>query len=393
LVGRDRELALLLDRWEQVSDGHGQAALLSGEPGIGKSRLLYEVKDRLRKDPGVRAVPAVAEWRGSPHYVNSDFYPVQDYLERDPGLRREPTPAGQLRLVEQMLVRRGLGLAEAVPLFARLLSLPLPAHYPAPELSPQRLKQNTQELLLDLLRRMEEERPLLLLVEDLHWVDHSTLELLALVLERIPDGRTFLLLTCRPEFRSPWADCPHLTRVSLNRLSRRQVVDVVERRAGGSGLPTEVADQILARTDGVPLFVEEMVKMMIEGGLLRTDHGRFEVQGAVPQHSIPDTLQDLLMARLDRLPEGKEVAQLGAALGREFAADLIADVGVLDAGVLDRGLAQLVGSELLFRKGRPSQTAYLFKHALIQDAAYQSLPRSKRQLYHGKIAEAYERTQ
>jgi TOMM system kinase/cyclase fusion protein len=391
LVGRDREVELLLDRWEQVSEGNGQALLLSGEPGIGKSRLLYEVKDHLKQEAG-RHVPRIAEWRCSPHYQNSDFYPVQDYLERHLNLRRESSVDRKLQRLEEMLAGHGFALPEAVALFALLLSLPVPPRYPLPALSPQRRKQRTQELLLDLLRFLTKDGPLLLLVEDLHWIDHTTLELLGQVVETSQGERTLVLMTCRPEFHSPWGDCPYLTRVALNRLTRRQVIDVVERRTGCTGLPADVAEQILVRTDGVPLFVEEMVKMMVEGGLLRSNNGRFEVQGVLPQRLIPDTLQDLLMARLDRLNEGKLTAQVGAAIGREFSRDLLFAVGVLDEGTLERGLAQLVQAELLFKKGRSSQISYLFKHALIEDASYQSLPRGRRQVYHRHIAEAYQQS-
>jgi serine/threonine protein kinase/predicted ATPase/class 3 adenylate cyclase len=413
LVGRDRELGLLLDRWEQVQEGTGQVVLLSGEPGIGKSRLLHEVKQQVchgKQDTPVPRTPLVLEWRGAPQYQNSDFYPVRDFLERYLNLRREQAVETRRARLEEMLSGLGFSLPEAVPLFAPLLGLPGSERYPVPALSPQKLRQKTLEALLDWLRRQAGRQPLLLLVEDLHWADRSTLGLLDLILEQVTSESMFLLFTCRPEFRSPWGDCHFLTRVALNRLTRKQVVDLIERRTGCSGLPPEVGEQVLARTDGVPLFVEEMVKMMLEAGLLRQQNGHFELQGSLPARAIPDTLQDLLMTRLDRLGEARGIAQIGAALGREFTHELIqAVVGCspprgglderasgasdslpqCDATTLEEGLSRLIEAELLFRKGRPPEVSYLFKHALIQDAAYQSLPRSTRQRVHQRIAETY----
>jgi len=281
-------------------------------------------------------------------------------------------------------------LQETVPLFASLLSLPIPDRYPTLNLTPQRQKQKTMEALLVWLLKEAENQPVLRIVEDLHWVDPSTLEYLSLLVEQVPTARIFTLLTFRSDFSPPWTGRAHLTQITLNRLNQKQVEVMVEKMTGGKALPAEVLQQIVARTDGVPLFVEELTKMVLESGLLREQEGYYELTGSLPPLAIPTTLQDSLMARLDRLGTVKEVAQLGATLGREFTYELLHAVSPLDEATLQRELDKLVEAELIYQRGLPPQTRYFFKHALIQEAAYQSLLKSKRQQYHQKIAQILE---
>ena len=284
----------------------------------------------------------------------------------------------------------GLPLAEAVPLFAALLSLPLPADYAPLTVSPEQQKQQTLHALLTILLRIAAQQPVLFVMEDLHWVDPSTLELLSLLVDQGPTARILALFTFRPDFSPPWTGRSHLTQVTLHRLPRRQAAEMTGRVAHGKALPAEVVEQVVAKTDGVPLFVEELTKMVLESGLLQEREERYELTGPLPPLAIPTTLHDSLMARLDRLATVKGLAQLGATLGREFSYALLQAVSPWDEATLQRGLHQLVEAEFLYQRGLPPQATYLFKHALIQDAAYQSLLRSTRQQYHQRIAQVLE---
>ena len=277
-----------------------------------------------------------------------------------------------------------------MPLLAALLSLPGPERYPPLTLSPQRQKQQTQETLVAWLLAETAQQPVLAVWEDLHWADPSTLELLGLLLDQVPTARLLLVLTARPEFRPPWALRAHLTQLTPTRLIRQQVEEMVLRVTGGKPLQAEVVQQIVAKTDGIPLFVEELVKTILESGLVREEAEQYVLSGPLPPLAIPTTLQDALMARLDRLAAVKEVAQLGAVLGREFAYTLLRAVTPLEEPTLQQSLAQLVEAELLYQRGHPPQATYLFKHALVQDAAYQSLLRSTRQQSHQRIAQVLE---
>ena len=284
----------------------------------------------------------------------------------------------------------GLPLAEAVPLFAALLSLPLPADYAPLHVSPEQQKQQTLHALLTILLRIAAQQPVLFVMEDLHWVDPTTLELLSLLVDQGPTARILALFTFRPDFSPPWTGRAHLTQVTLPRLPRRQAAEMTGRVAHGKALPAEVVEQVVAKTDGVPLFVEELTKMVLESGLLQEREERYELTGPLPPLAIPATLHDSLMARLDRLAAVKGLAQLGATLGREFSYALLQAVSPWDEETLQRGLQQLVEAELLYQRGLPPQATYLFKHALIQDAAYQSLLRSTRQQHHQRIAQVLE---
>jgi len=287
-------------------------------------------------------------------------------------------------------VQYGLPLAEAVPLFASLLSIPLGSSYAPLNLSPEQQKQKTLQAILTILLRRAAQQTLLFVVEDLHWVDPSTLELLSLLVDQGPTSRILTLFTFRPDFSPPWTGRSHLTQITLNRLTRRQAAEMTDRVAHGKALPPEVVEQVVARTDGVPLFVEELTKMVLESGLLQEREDRYELTGPLPPLAIPATLHDSLMARLDRLATVKGVAQLGATLGREFSYELLQAVSPLDAVTLQQALTRLVEVELLYQRGVLPQATYLFKHALIQEAAYQSLLRSTRQQYHQRIARVLE---
>ena len=387
LVGREQEVGLLRERWAQVKDGLGQVVLLSGEAGIGKSRLVQVLKEQVATEPQAWLTPCQC----SPYHQNTALYPMIDLLERV-ALRfeREESPQQKLSKLEGFLVQYGLPLAETVPLLATLLSLPLTADYAPMAMAPAQQKQKTLQALLTILLRIAAQQPVLFVMEDLHWVDPTTLEFLTLLVDQGPTARILALWTFRPDFSPPWTGRSHLTQVTLPRLPRQQATEMTDRVAHGKALPAEVVEQVVAKTDGVPLFVEELTKMVLESGLLQEREDRYELTGPLPPLAIPTTLHDSLMARLDRLATVKSLAQLGATLGREFSYELLQAVSPWDEGTLQRGLHQLVEAEFLYQRGLPPQATYLFKHALIQDAAYQSLLRSTRQQYHQRIAQVLE---
>jgi predicted ATPase/class 3 adenylate cyclase len=387
LVGREQEIRLRRERWAQVKDGVGQVVLLSGEAGIGKSRLVHVLQEQVATEPQAWLTPCQC----SPYYRNSALYPLIDLLERV-ALRfeREESPQLKLRKLEGFVVQYGLPLAEAIPLFAALLSLPLTADYAPLTMSPEQQKQQTLHALLTILLRIAAQQPVLFVMEDLHWVDPTTLGLLTLLVDQGSTARILALWTFRPDFSPPWTGRSHLMQVTLPRLPWRQAAEMTVRVAHSKALPPEAVEQVVAKTDGVPLFVEELTKMVLESGLLQEHEERYELTGPLPPLAIPATLHDSLMARLDRLATVKAMAQLGATLGREFSYELLQVVSPWDEGTLRRGLHQLVEAEFLYQQGLPPQATYVFKHALIQDAAYQSLLRSTRQQYHQRIAQVLE---
>ena len=387
LVGREQEIGLLRERWAQVKEGLGQVVLLSGEAGIGKSRLVQVLQEQVATEPQAWLTPCQC----SPYHQNTALYPMIELLERV-ALRFERDEGSQQKLhkLEGFLVQHGLPLAETMPLFATLLSLPLPAPYAPLTLSPAQQKQKTLHALLTILLRIATQQPVLFVMEDLHWVDPTTLEFLSLLVDQGPTARILALLTFRPDFSPPWTGRAHLTQVTLPRLPRRQAAEMTDRVAHGKGLPAEVVEQMVAKTDGVPLFVEELTKMVLESGLLQERDDRYALSGPLPPLAIPTTLHDSLMARLDRLATVKALAQLAATLGREFSYELLQAVSPWDEGTLGRGLQQLVEAEFLYQQGLPPEATYRFKHALIQDTAAQSLLRSTRQQYHQRIAQVLE---
>jgi predicted ATPase len=385
LVGRDEEIALLQQRWEQAKAGQGQVVLLSGEAGIGKSRLVQVLQDHVTHEPHTRI-----EWRGSSYHQQSALYPVIAHLHRLLQWREDETPQEKLHTLATTLAASDLALPEVMPLLAALLSLPLPAQYPPLTLTPQRQRQKTLETLLAWLAAEAKRQPVLMIVEDLHWIDPSTVELLSLLIEQGASIRLCLVLTARPEFRPPWAMVAHLTALTLRRFAPAQVTRLAAHVAGDKPLPPVVLEEVVRKTDGVPLFVEELTKVVLESGLLQEREDRYELSGPVPPLAIPTTLHDALMARLDRLAAAKLVAQLGAVIGRTFAYELVQAVVPLDATTLQGTLVQLVEAELVVQRGMPPQATYTFKHALVQETAYQSLLRSTRQQYHQRIAQVLE---
>jgi predicted ATPase len=386
LVGREQEVGLLLERWEQVIAGHGHVVLLSGDAGIGKSRLVQMLKEHVAHKPHMRW-----ECRSSPYYQNTALYPLTDFFQRVLQWQQHETPDEKLGKLEQTLNQYRLPLEETVPLFASLLALPLPENrYPLLNLSPQRQRQKTLETIVTILLELAERQPVLFIVEDLHWTDPSTLELLNLVIDQIPMAALCALFTCRPHFQPSWSHRSYLTEMTVNRLAQPQIVRMVERIAGGKTFPHEVLQHITDKTDGVPLFVEEMTKALLESGHLKETDGRYALTGSLRALTIPATLHDALMARLDRFVTAKGIAQLGATIGRQFSYVLLQAVVQLDAATLQRELGRLVEAELLYQRGLLPQAVYTFKHALIQDAAYQSLLKSTRQQYHQRIAQVLE---
>ena len=385
LVGRDEELGLLRRRWAQAKERLGQVVLLSGVAGIGKSALTEVLRAQVRDE----GLPRIA-FRCSAYHQHSALYPVIAHVERVLDVQREDAPAAKLAKLEQGLRPYRLPLDEVVPLFAALLSVPLDGRYPAPTLSPQQQKQQTLDALVAWMLEEAERQPVLVAWEDLHWADPSTLEMLGLVLEQTPTVPMLHVLTFRPEFTPPWPMRSHLTPITLNRLERAQVEALVAHLVGGKPLPAEVVQHIVAKTDGVPLYAEELTKMLLQSALLREDADQYVLTGPLGSVAIPDTLQDALMARLDQLHTAKEVAQLGAVLGREFAYEMLQALATQDEATVQAGLAQLVGAELLYQRGRPPRATYRFKHALIQDAAYASLLKSTRQRVHQQIVQLCE---
>ena len=386
LVGREQEVGLLFERWEQAKAGHGHVVLLTGDAGIGKSRLVQMLKEHVANEPHVRW-----ECRSSEHAQNTALFPLTDLFQRILRFEAHETADTKLEKLTHALSQYRLPLEESVQLFAPLLSLPIPEDaYPPLQLSPQRQRQKVLETLVALLQELAEHHPVLFILEDLHWTDPTTLELLNLVLDQTPTASLLTVLTCRPTFQPSWTHRSYLTEVTVNRLSRNQIERMTAEFAGGKTLPVQVLTQIIAKTDGVPLFVEEITKSLLESGQLRAVDGHYELVGSLSTFAIPATLQDSLMARLDRLMTGKVIAQLGATIGRQFSYALLQAVAQLNERTLQEELHHLVEAELLYQRGLPPQAYYFFKHALIQDAAYESLLKSTRQQYHQRIAQTLE---
>jgi len=382
-VGRAQEIGLLDDRWERARDGEGQVVLLSGEAGIGKSRIIREFSQARKGDCHI------LRYQCSPHEVNAAFHPIIAEMSASAGI----LPSDE---TEQRLSKLGLYLSdifgtlnEAGPIFTTLLSLPS-NRYPPLDMAPQRRKQRTIALLSDRIIRLSSEMPILVIAEDLHWSDPSSLEALDALIEGVQEAPVLVIATTRPSFSPNWGAYDHVTLHSLNRVSRGAGRAIAEEVAGGKKLPDEVLDRILAQTDGIPLFVEELTKTVLEAELLEEREDRYLLSGPLPPLAIPSTLHDSLMARLDRLASVKRVIQAAACIGREFEAELLSAAASLTEEELRHALDQLLSAQLVFRRSGAIRERYIFKHALVQDAAYESLLKSDRQTLHARLAEALE---
>jgi predicted ATPase/class 3 adenylate cyclase len=384
LVGRDEEIDLLLRRWTRAKAGDGQVVLVSGEPGIGKSRITAALEERLHAEPYLRL-----RYFCSPYYQDSALFPFIDQLGRASGFARDDPPAAKLEKLEALLARAAAP-DQDVAFLADLMSLPASERRPLPNLSPQRKKEGTLEPLLRQIEGLARRQPVVVVFEDAHWIDPTSRELLDLAVERVRSLPVLLIVTFRPEFQMPWTGQPQVTMLALNRLDRHDRAVLLKQIAGGKALPDEVVDQIVDRTDGVPLFVEELTKSVLESGVVREESDRYVLDRVLPPFAIPTTLHASLLARLDRLASVRLVAQIGAAIGREFSYALLRRVSRLAEDELRAALARLVASELVFQRGTPPDAVYSFKHALVQDAAHGSLLRSTRQQLHAQIAEALE---
>jgi class 3 adenylate cyclase/tetratricopeptide (TPR) repeat protein len=386
LVGRNEELDLILSRWRLAQGRAGQVVLIIGEPGIGKSRLVLALRDRLQAER-VRVV----SYACSPQHVNSPFFPFISLLEREVGITPDDGPEQRLKRLDSLLCENGGAPSDdALTVVADLLGIHGATPRPLPEMSPQQKKALLFKTFLARLDRLAARSPVLMVLEDGHWLDPTSRELFDQIVDRIQRLPLLLVATFRPDLPPPWIGFPHVTLLTLNRLPQAQVVALIQRITDDKALPTEVLDQILARTEGVPLFAEEITKAVLESGILRTTGDRYVLAGSLPSPAIPATLHDSLMARLDRLAPVKEVAQIGACIGREFDHELLAAVVSMPKAELAAALDRLVAAELVFRRGLPPATTYVFKHALVRDAAYQSLLKRRRQELHARIAAAIE---
>ncbi|MGH8561669.1 MAG: AAA family ATPase, partial [Nevskiales bacterium] len=370
-VGRETELGLLNERWSQAQDGQGQAVLITAEAGLGKSRLLLMIHARLQE-----TTHSWLECRAGPMTRNSAYQPIIELLNHGLQLKEGDTQAIKLQRLEQALDAIGLDKPDAVPLLAPLLNLTLPKPYEPSPYGPELKRKKTMDYLNGWLIALAKFQPLALVIEDLHWSDPSSLELLGRLIEQIPTANVLVLMTGRPEFQPNWPQKSQLSNVSLKPLPNKQVAAMLDSLTGHKPLPAIVAQKIQERANGVPLFIEEVTKQLLESGQLIEHNGRLELSGSIDQLAIPETLQDSLMARLDKQGEAKEIAQVGAVIGREISYKLLALVTEQDEAQLQNQLKTLTDAELLYQRGNPPDSTYLFKHALIRDTAYNSLLKS-----------------
>jgi class 3 adenylate cyclase len=380
-VGREAELALLVERWRSAANGQGRVALLSGEAGIGKSRTLAMLREQIA---GERYL--VLRYQCSPHHVNDAFHPVIGQIWHAAGFVSGEAAGARLNKLEMMIESTGLASREIVPLLAALLAIPTGQRYPPLDAAPSEFRERTIAALIALTVQAATQVPLLMIVEDGHWIDPTSLDLTSRLVEQLQHLPVLLVMTLRPEFPPPWIGRPHVTALTLNRLERDQAITMIDRVVAGKKLPPEVLEQIVAKTDGVPLFMEELTKSVLESGLLREQNGAYVLASALTPLAIPSTLHDSLTARLDRLAPIKETAQIGAAIGREFSHGLLEAISPIKGRALDDVLRQLIEADLIHSRGAPPKAVYVFKHALVQDVAYGSLLRSRRQRIHAHIA-------
>ena len=384
-VGRSWELDLLHDRWGHAEAGDGQVVLVHGEAGIGKSRLIEQLYLRVQDNGGSRVFLSC-----TPYHTNTPFLPVVAALMRDAGIDSGMPAAERLtRLRAQLGPVQGRD-PTALTLCAQLLSVPTDGLLPPLGLSAQQQRRRMQEVLIELVAERAREQPLLLVCEDAHWIDPSTNELMARLVGRVPELALLLMVTARPEYQVTWTDLPHVASLLLSRLEQRWAVEIAEEAAGGKALPDELVQEILKRTDGVPLFIEELTKNLVESGALVEHADRFELAGALPTLSVPNTLRDSLTARLDRLGDAKAVAQAGAVIGRSFGCELVSLVAGMGPERLAGAMQRLVAAGLISAQGYASDLVYSFRHALVQDTAYRSMLSARRRALHGRVAEIIE---
>ena len=362
--------------------GRAQVVLIAGEAGIGKSRLVRELRERLPDGSHV-----ALSYYCSPYHTSSALRPILEQLERAASFTPSDDSAAKLAKLEELLARGSEDLEECVPLIGALLSITNDDRYPMPDMSAQQRKQRTLAALVNQLEGLANGRPVLVLFEDLHWIDPSTLELLDIIVERVAKLPVLVLITYRPEFIPTWTGQGHVLYLPLTRLDRGQVAALVTGVAGGKSLPPQVLERIVTKTDGVPLFVEELTKAVLVSDWLIDAGSQYEIVRPLPSVAIPGTLSDSLMSRLDRLGSVKEVAQIASVIGREFSHEMLAAVCQLEASHLVAALEQLTSAGLIFRHGTPPTATYSFKHALVRDAGYASLLRDNRKRLHRQLAE------
>jgi predicted ATPase len=383
LVGREEECELLLRRWLRAKTGEGQVVLLAGEAGIGKSRLTAALLERLAAEPHTRL-----RYFCSPQHTDSALFPIIGQMQRAAGMAHADTPGARLDKLDALLALTSTSVEHAA-LIAEMLSLPNDGRYPAPDLDPQQRRQRTLEALVWQLEALARFNPVLMIFEDAHWTDPTSLELFSRTVDRLRTLRALLIVTSRPEFDPPWIGRPHVTALTINRLAERDVSAMIDRLVGNKLIPANIRQDIIERTDGIPLFIEEMTKAVLEA---ESQHAAERAIAAAPSPAVtvPASLHASLMARLDRLGQGKEVAQIGSAIGREFSHALLAAVVRKPEPELASALDRLIAAGLLFQQGVPPYAIYLFKHALVQDAAYGTLLRERRRALHARIAETLE---
>lgn len=385
LVGRRSELAILSDRWHRAKDGDGQVILLSGPPGVGKSRLVHAFHEGTAREPHYRLL-----YQCLPYYSQSAFYPIIEEIERAANLDPHGSAEYKLDKLESLLAEARLRAPEVAPLIATLLSIPAGSRYTPLRLTPQQIKDRTMTALAERLLGLADREPVLCVLEDAQWIDPSTLEFVDLSISRLIDARVLFVITYRPEFRPPWGRHGHVTALSLARLARREEAAMVAHVAGGKSLPEEILAKVLAKTDGIPLFVEELTKSIVESGMLKDTGTSYAlVQPSAPL-LIPATLRNSMTARIDRFPEGREVAQVAAVIDHDISFDLLAAVSQVSDSLLRSTLSLLEDAEVLYRLGEPPHAHYTFKHALVRDAAYDSLLTSKRRELHKQVAAVLE---
>ncbi len=384
-MGREHEMALLLGRWHEATCGEGQVVLLCGEAGIGKSRMVRSLRDRLTEEDC-----QTIQFQCSPYHTNTALYPAITYLRQMAGLCGEDTPSMQLQKLDALAINSGIEDRTTVLLLADLLSIRADGQHPPPNVSSEKRKEMTLEALVQQLQRLAGRRPTLFIVEDAHWLDPTTMDLLTRIIDRIQAMQVLLVIAFRPDFRPVWVGYGHVTFLTLSRLPRRHSVELLASMTRGKTLPLEVEQAILAKTDGVPLYIEELAESVLQSGLLAEEEDSFSLKAPLKELSIPDSLQALLMERIDRLGPAKDIIQMGATIGREFSYELLRETIDVTAGELENALHLLSASGLIFQEGDIPGAKYLFKHTLIQDAAYNTLSKKSRRALHTRIAKALE---